>query len=86
MKDQKHIPEIFCDKLNHRSIRCRAYGNDLIFPWRRPTLLRDEVLPRMQNARLGNPVLQDVRMHHYLKHGSPYFVLRNYTEWNACTQ
>lgn len=80
MKDQKHIPEIFCDKLNHRSIRCRAYGNDLIFPWRRPTLLRDEVLPRMQNARLGNPVLQDVRMHHYLKHGSPYFVLRNYTE------
>ena len=86
MKDQKHIPEIFCDKLNHRSIRCRAYGNDLIFPWRRPTLLRDEVLPRMQNARLGNPVLQDVRMHHYLKHGLPYFVLRNYTEWNACAQ
>lgn len=80
MEDQKHIPEIFCDKLNHRSIRCRAYGNDLIFPWRRPTLLRDEVLPRMQNARLGNPVLQGVRMHHYLKHGSPYFVLRNYTE------
>ena len=86
MKDQKHIPEIFCDKLNHRSIRCRAYGNDLIFPWRRPTLLRDEVLPRIQDVRLGNLVLQGVRMHHYLKHGSPYFVLRNYTEWNVCAQ
>ena len=79
MKDQEHIPEIFYDKLNQHSIRCRAYGNDLIFPWHRPALLRDEVFPRIQDVRLENPVLQGVRMHHYLKHGLPYFVLRNYT-------
>lgn len=80
MIDKRPIRLIDSHDLDESSILCASDQYRLIFPWRRPTLLRDEVLPRIQDVRLGNPVLQGVRMHHYLKHGSPYFVLRNYTE------
>ena len=79
MKNQVHTAKILSDKLNKRAIWCCANSNNLIFPWRSPPLLRDKVFLRAQDVRLGNPVLQGVRMHHYLKHGLPYFVLRNYT-------
>lgn len=79
MIDKRPIRLIDSHDLDESSILRASDQYRLIFPWCRPALLRDKVFPRVQDVRLGNPVLQGVRMHHYLKHGLPYFVLRNYT-------